>query len=97
MIDLAKRFPDDQGLKERTLNMAAKEVLLAQSIDWPLMTNSHISAEYAIGRCQDHIDTFTSVYESLGSGSIGTDRLIKREKEYPLFQEINYRFFIKRT
>lgn len=97
MIDLAKRFPDDQGLKERTLNMAAKEVLLAQSIDWPLMTNSHISAEYAIGRCQDHIDTFTGVYESLGSGSIGTDRLIKREKEYPLFQEMNYRFFIKRT
>lgn len=97
MVDLAKRFPDDQGLKERTLNLAAKEVLLAQSIDWPLMTNSHISAEYAVSRCQDHIDTFTSVYESLGSASIGTDRLIKREKEYPLFQEMNYRFFIKRT
>ena len=97
MIDLAGRFPDDQGLKERTLNMAAKEVLLAQSLDWPLMVDAQIFPEYAAEQYRDHIDTFTAVYEALGADSIGTERLIKREKEYPIFKEMNYRFFAKAT
>ena len=95
MIDLAGRFPNDQGLKERMLNMAAKELLLAQSTDWPLMADAQTSAEYAATQCEEYLATFTNVYDSLGSGSIGTDRLIKREKEYPIFSEINYRFFIR--
>jgi len=97
MIDLAGRFPNDQGFKERTLNMAAKEVLLAQSVDWPLMANSNISAEYAAKRCEEHINSFTAAYEALGSGTISTNWLIKREKSYPIFSDMNYRFFIKRT
>jgi len=97
MIDLAGRFPNDQGLKARTLNMAAKEVLLAQSMDWPLMADAQISSDYAAEQCEEHIKAFTAVYESLGAGMIGTDRLIKREKEYPIFSEMNYRFFIRRT
>lgn len=95
MIDLAGRFPDDQGLKERMLNLAAKELLLAQSTDWPLMADAQISAEYAAVQYEEHLAVFTDVYESLGSVSIGTDRLIKREKEYPIFSEMNYRFFIR--
>ena len=96
MIDLAGRFPADQGLKERMLNMAAKELLLAQSTDWPLMADAQTFAEYAAAQCEDHLAAFTDVYDSLGSGSIGTDRLIKREKEYPIFSEMNYRFFISK-
>ena len=96
MIDLAGRFPNDQGLKERMLNMAAKELLLAQSTDWPLMTDAQTSVEYAAAECEEHLDVFTDVYDSLGSGSVGTDRLIKREKEYPIFSEMNYRFFISK-
>ncbi|MGI5101031.1 1,4-alpha-glucan branching protein domain-containing protein [Treponema vincentii] len=97
MIDLAGRFPDDQGLKERTLNMAAKELLLAQSTDWPLMTDAQTSAEYAAAQCEEHLNAFTDVYDSLGSGTVGTDRLIKREKEYPIFSEMDYRFFIRES
>lgn len=96
MIDLAERFPNDPGIKERVLNMAAKEILLAQSMDWPLMVDSEVLAEYAIKECEDHIKAFTAVYESLGAGIVSTDWLIKREKEYPIFAEMNYRFFIKR-
>ena len=95
MIDLAERFSNDQGLKERTLNMAAKELLLAQSTDWPLMADAQTSAEYAAAQCEEHLATFTDVYESLGSGTVSTDRLIKREKEYPIFSDMNYRFFIR--
>ena len=58
------------------------------------MADAQVSAEYAAVQCEEHLATFTDVYDSLGSGSIGTDRLIKREKEYPIFSDMNYRFFI---
>lgn len=95
MIDLAGRFPDGQGLKKRMLDMAAKDLLLAQSTDWPLMVNAQTSAEYAATQCAQHLDAFTGVYEALGSGMLSTDDLIAREKEYPIFQEMDYRFFIR--
>ena len=47
MNQLADRFPEDTGLKARALNMAAREVLLAQSLDWPKMLSEGLFPEYA--------------------------------------------------
>jgi len=97
MIDLAERFPDDTGLKERALNMAAREILLAQSCDWPLMMNDSATAEYGRYRFEDSVRAFTVVYESLGSNFISTEWLTSRERLHNLFPAINYRVFRKRT
>ncbi len=97
MIDLAARFSEDSGLMERVLNTAAKEVLFAQSMDWPLMVDSFTSADYAVTRCEEHIQAFSTVYEALGTKAVSTDWLIKREKKYPVFSEMDYRFFLKRN
>ncbi|CEM60928.1 DUF1957 domain-containing protein [Treponema phagedenis] len=96
MIDITERFPDDGGFKERLLNMAARDVLLSQSLFWPLLSGTGIYPEYATQECKDHIQAFTVVYESLGSGIVSSEWLTKREKELPLFAEINYRFFSKK-
>lgn len=96
MIDLAERFPDDSGLKERSLNMAARELLLAQSMEWFLMMNEASSVEYARMRFEESIRAFTVVYESLGSNFISTEWLTNAEKKHSLFSEINYRVFRKR-
>jgi len=96
MIDLAERFPDDSGLKERALNMAARELLLAQSIDWFTMMNDRDRAEYARRRFEESVRAFTVVYESLGSNFISTEWLTKIEKIDNLFPEINYRVFSRK-
>lgn len=96
MIDLAERFPDDSGLKERALNMAARELLLAQSMDWFMMMNEGDSTEYARMRFESSVRAFTIVYESLGSNFISTEWLTNTEKEHNLFPEINYRVFRKK-
>jgi 1,4-alpha-glucan branching enzyme len=93
MIDLAERFPDDSGLKERSLAMAAREILLAQSMDWFLMMNENDRTEYARRRFEDSVRAFTVVYESLGSNFISTEWLTKIEKSDNLFPSINYRVF----
>lgn len=96
MIDLAERFPDDTGLKERALNMASRELLLAQAMDWALIMNENDRSEYARNRFEESVHAFTVVYESLGSNFISTEWLTTTEKKHNLFQEMNYRVFSKR-
>lgn len=93
MVDLASRFPDDTGLKERSLNMAVREVLLAQSMDWFLSRNNIEDAENARQKFEEHINAFTVVFESLGSNFISTEWLTTTEKKHIIFSDINYRVF----
>ncbi|NLK47055.1 MAG: DUF1957 domain-containing protein [Treponema sp.] len=93
MIDLTARFPSDSGLKERSLNLAAKEVLLAQSGDWPEMVKKQDFDLYASNRFRENVGAFTTVYDSLGSNSISTEWLTNMEREHKIFPWINYRAF----
>ncbi len=93
MSELAERFPDDGGLKERALNQAARELLLAQASDWAFILKSGTSPEYARKRVEEHIKNFTTVYESLGGNYISTEWLTTLEKRHKIFPQMNYRVF----
>jgi 1,4-alpha-glucan branching enzyme len=96
MLDLAERFSNDRGLKVRTLNLAAKEALLAQSSDWAYMLNRRLFAEYADARFKEFILAFSTVFDSLGSNSISTEWLTTYEKKHSIFQSLNYRVFSRK-
>jgi 1,4-alpha-glucan branching enzyme len=96
MIDLAGRFTDDTGLKARTLNLAAKEVLLSQASDWSAMIHDKIYPDYAKEQFIKAINGFSTVYESLGSNSISTEWLTKLEREHNFFPWTNYKVFSKK-
>ncbi|AEE17013.1 1,4-alpha-glucan branching protein domain-containing protein [Treponema brennaborense] len=96
MMYLADRFPDDTGLKARALNLAAKEVLLAQSGDWPSMLHDRLFSEYAQEQVKKNVLAFTTVYDSLGANTISTEWLTSMEQEHPLFPWMNYRVFSKK-
>lgn len=93
MSELAERFPDDGGLKERALNQAARELLLSQSSDWAFMLKNKTSPEYARSRVEENIKSFSNIYESLGGNYISTEWLTSLEKRHKLFPHINYRVF----
>ncbi|MDR1107663.1 MAG: DUF1957 domain-containing protein [Spirochaetaceae bacterium] len=93
MIELAERFADDTGLKERALNQAAREVLLAQASDWPKMLYTGESPEYARNQIEGALRNFTTIYESLGSNYISTEWLTNLERQHNIFPHINYRVF----
>ncbi len=96
MIDLTERFPNDTGLKERALNLGARELLLALADDWPRMVHDHMYDDYAAQRFRESIFAFTTVYDSLGSNFISTEWLTSVEKEHPLFPWLNYRIFSRK-
>ncbi|MDR1837849.1 MAG: DUF1957 domain-containing protein [Treponema sp.] len=93
MTELAERFPDDSGLKERALNQAAREILLAQSSDWPSMLYRQDSTEYAKNQAENALRNFTTIYEALGSNHISTEWLTSLERRHNFFPNINYRIF----
>jgi 1,4-alpha-glucan branching enzyme len=93
MVEIAERFPDDTGLKERALNQAARELLLVMSSDWSKMLYKQENASYARGRIEGSLRNFTTIYEALGSNYISTEWLTQLERRHNIFPNINYRVF----
>jgi len=93
MVELAERFSENNSLKERALNQAAREILLAQGSDWPALLHQQKCTEYARFQVEDALHNFTAVYEALGSGHIGAEWLTTLERQHNIFPNINYRVF----
>ena len=96
MIDLAGRFPMDTGLKTRLLNLGAKELMLAQSLNLAKMINRSEFPQFAEKRFKESIAAFTSVFDSLGSNTVSTEWLTKLEARDSIFPWMNYRIFTKK-
>src|SRR5208337_901670 len=70
MTALAERFSGVKGVPERALKQAARELLLAQSSDWPFILRSGTSPDYAARRVKEHLSRFLSLYEQLSAKKI---------------------------
>ncbi|MDR2053125.1 MAG: DUF1957 domain-containing protein [Treponema sp.] len=93
MVELAERFPNDSGLKERALNQAAREILLVQASDWPRMLYNQEFPDFARNQIEIGLRNFTTIYEALGSNYISTEWLTRLERRHRIFPNINYRVF----
>lgn len=96
MIELAERFPNESGLRERILNQGAREALLTMSSDWPLLLRSGQSANFARKQIEDSVSNFTRIYEMLCANTVNTEWLTSLEKRNNLFPDINYRVFARK-
>jgi len=96
MAELAERFADESGLRERILNQAAREVLLAMCSDWALLMRTNSSRSFARSRVAESIENFDRIYEMLSSNTVDTEWLTSLEKRDNIFPSINYRIFRKK-
>lgn len=93
MSELAERFPDESGLRERILDQAAREVLLSMCSDWALLMRAGKSASFARRQIEEPIANFGRIYDMLCSNTVSTEWLTRLEKRDNLFPSINYRMF----
>ncbi len=93
MSELVLRFPNEKGLKQRTLNQAAREVLLSQASDWPFILKIGSSVQYATRRIKEHLYNFNRIYDGLCRNTVNTEWLTMLEKKDNLFCDIDYRLF----
>lgn len=95
MADMTRRFPDQTGLRQRLLRIAATELLLAEDSIYAQMIDSGWLERYAKQQFKQCINDFTQVFESLGSNEVSTLWLTNLEKEHDLFPFINYKIWAK--
>ena len=91
MTELAKEFPNTNGMVRRALNQALRELLLAQSSDWAFIMGTGSHTNYALKRTKEHLLRFTRLYESVKSNSIDENWLSDIEYKDNVFPEIDYR------
>jgi 1,4-alpha-glucan branching enzyme len=92
---LANRHADDYGDEaiRGVMNQAARELLLAESSDWPFLVTTGQAREYAIQRFNQHMERFYRLIESLEAGAPdGTLAADYWEKDR-LFGDIDYRWW----
>jgi 1,4-alpha-glucan branching enzyme len=93
MEQLVRAHPSANGVKHRALNQALRELLLAQSSDWPFMMKTGQQVEYAVKRIKDHLLNFLRLSYEINAGQIGESWLKGLEEQDNLFPFLDYRSF----
>ncbi len=93
MIRLARAHPDEKGWTRRALDQCAREVLLAQSSDFPFMMKMGTTVDYAVRRVREHLEAAHELSQQIESGHIRRAALASLERRHNLFPDIDYRDF----
>ena len=94
MTELARRFQSSLARKpsktllNRALHQAGRELLLAESSDWPFIMKSGTMVPYAQKRAKSHIGRFTKLYEDLCNNAIDEDWLAEVERRDNIFSDM---------
>jgi 1,4-alpha-glucan branching enzyme len=89
MTALARMHANATGLKLRALQQAGRELLLAQSSDWPFILRTGTSPEYARKRVTTHLVRFIALHEQLTATHVNELWLAKIESKDNLFPDID--------
>lgn len=93
MSELANRYSGQNGMVQRALNQAARELFLAQSSDWAFIMHTGTMVPYAVKRTKEHILNFTRIYEDLNHNRLNERWLSEIESKNNLFPNVDYRVF----
>ncbi|MPN02786.1 1,4-alpha-glucan branching enzyme [bioreactor metagenome] len=93
MIRLANSFKKPTSLQKRALNEAARELVLAESSDWPFIIKNNTSVQYAVNRLNTHIERFNKLYEQITKNTIDIKYLDKIESIDNIFPNMDYSIY----
>ena len=93
LTELARAHPQANGLVARALQQAARELLLAQSSDWPFLMHTNTSPGYARRRVTDHLVRFQHLHRQLSAGQVDESWLREVEERDNLFGNVNYEYW----
>lgn len=93
MVELADTNNNTNGLMERALNQAARELLLAQSSDWAFIMKTDTVVPYAVKRTKEHVWKFTKLYEDIKAHRVEESWLSELEEKDNIFPDVDYRVY----
>ncbi|MEE8471725.1 MAG: 1,4-alpha-glucan branching protein domain-containing protein, partial [Dehalococcoidia bacterium] len=99
MEALVARHPDASGDMREILGQAARELLLAESSDWPFLVTTGQAREYATQRFTEHVSRFQQMSDIADSGEVdepGRELCRSLYEQDNVFPDIDYRVFANR-
>lgn len=90
---LVRQHAGAGGRLHQALTQAARELLLAQSSDWPFLITTGTGAAYATRRYSDHMAYVEELLAAVEAGRIDSTRLAQREARCPLFPALDISLF----
>jgi 1,4-alpha-glucan branching enzyme len=90
MVVLARNFMKPTALQRKALNQCARELLLAQSSDWPFIITAGTMVDYAHKRVKEHIGRFNSLADQIDKDEINEEYLNYLYSIDNIFPEIDY-------
>ena len=78
------------GLRERALKQAARELLLAESSDWAFIMKTGTNVNYAHKRIKCHLMNFTKLYEEIKQNQIDENHLRHLEHKNNVFPNVDW-------
>ena len=94
MSRLSRENRNAAGLRERALNQALRELLLAQASDWPFMMKTGNAAGFAEAKFREHMGNLNCLFRQISAGRLQDGYLESLEQKTPLFRHIDFRTFI---
>lgn len=88
MTELSRTVLRPEPLVARALQQAGRELLLAQSSDWPFILRTGTSPGYARQRVNDHLARFLTLYQQIKRGRINEKWLTEVEHRDALFPNL---------
>jgi len=94
MKKLAEKYVEEKDLlKVRVLNQMLRELLLAESSDWPFIMTTGTNVQYAVNRIKTHVKRFLDLETQLVKDNIDEEFLARLEQEDDVFPWIDYRSY----
>jgi 1,4-alpha-glucan branching enzyme len=87
MHQLVRQHGSSNGLMDRALKQAGRELLLAQASDWPFMIKTNSCPDYAQRRISQHLRQFHHLRKGLENGLIPEHELAALESIDNLFPD----------
>lgn len=96
MVELATAFPSAEAEQERVLNQAARELMLAQTSDWPALLSAGLADDERAPRWRTYLSRFAQLAEMARRERLSHgDRFLLEQLEEldGPFPNLNYRMF----
>jgi 1,4-alpha-glucan branching enzyme len=90
MRQLAQRYQGASPNDKRALDQAARELMLAQSSDWPFMMKTGAMSGYATRRVEEHLANFNRLRDEIISGRVDLEYLGKLEQANNIFPQSDF-------
>jgi 1,4-alpha-glucan branching enzyme len=95
LAEISLRNVHARGLIKRALNQALRELLLAQSSDWPFMMKTGNASAFAENKFREHLKNFLALHRQVCSGTVDRAALSHLELKTSIFREIDFRVYIE--